>query len=30
MELPNIVVVLVEPEEPGNVGFVTEYCCGSS
>jgi len=22
MELPNIVVVLVEPEEPGNVGFV--------
>ena len=23
MELPNIVVVLVEPEEPGNVGFVS-------
>ena len=22
MELPNITVVLVEPEEPGNVGFV--------
>jgi TrmH family RNA methyltransferase len=23
MELPNLVVILVEPEEPGNVGFVT-------
>ena len=23
MEFPNLVVILVEPEQPGNVGFVT-------